>query len=309
MTSLNGRLLCAAGCAYGIDPQSGAYSGDKVYHPVAAFTNPPQVFRSSQINAGYVGRTGDGIVVAFRGTIAPIPLSALGLRDWLGDFFQQPHSNRSDELKIPGAVHSGFYNAVTSIIRPVAEAVKALDPTLEAPVYITGHSKGGAMASIGAYILQTSFGIPIREVVTFASPRVGDSTFKTAYDAVLKQTRFENYGDIVPLVPPSHTPVDLLLCILNKIPRVGAEIAGWFKDAQQWDYRSPGTLQFIDSSAARYRIYSDESLESQVLAVLEQTGRDLLAHRFTSIADAHSLSCGYGYMHGVCPAGVCDQNV
>jgi hypothetical protein len=306
MISLTGHLLCACGCAYRIDPATGGYTADEIYAPAMNFSGAPKPFSSNRINAGLVGRNADGIIVAFRGTLAPIPLSANGLRDWLEDFFQQPESVKTGQLRVPGSVHSGFYDAVSSIIGEIAEYVKSLDPSLATPVYVSGHSKGGAMASIGAYLLQQCFGIPIREVVTFASPRAGDSEFKSGYDAVLKQTRYENFGDIVPLVPPSHTPVDLLVSILKRIPNVGPEIAGWFKAAQNWDYRSLGTLQFIDSSAARYQTRTDESLESQVLAVLEQIARDLLALRFTSVVDAHTVSCGYGYMHGVCPTGVCD---
>ncbi len=306
MTSLNGRLLCACGCAYGIDPATGLYAADKIYSPAVNFTSPPRAFSANQINAGLAGRNADGIIVAFRGTLAPVPLSGFGLRDWLEDFFEQPESVKAGQLRVPGAVHSGFYNAVNSVIGEIAEYVKSLDPSLATPVYVTGHSKGGAMASIGAYLLQQSFGIPIREVVTLASPRPGDSEFKSGYEAVLKQTRYENFGDVVPLVAPSHAPIDLLVSILQQVPNVGSEIAGWFKAAQNWDYCSVGALQFVDSSAARYQIRTDESLESQVLAVLEQTGRDLLALRFTSIADAHTIACGYGYMHGICPAGVCD---
>jgi hypothetical protein len=307
MLSLNGRLLCACGCAYGIDPATGLYTVDKIYGPAVNFLSAPKPFSANRINAGLVGRNADGIIVAFRGTLAPLPFSANALRDWLEDFFEQPESVRSGAMSVPGAVHCGFYTAVTSIIGTMAEYVKTLDPTLATPVYVTGNSKGGAMASIGAYLLRQSFGIPVRAAVTFASPRTGDSNFKAGYEAVINHTRFENYGDIVPLVPPSHAPIDLLVSILKRIPNVGSEIAGWFKAAQEWDYRPVGTPQFIDSSAARYQIRTDETLASQVLAVLEQIGRDLLALRFTSVIDAHTLSCGYGYMHGTCPTGVCDS--
>ena len=40
------------------------------------------------------------------------------------------------------------------------------------------------------------------EVYTFASPYVGDGTFVSTYNANINQFSFENYDDIVPLLPP-----------------------------------------------------------------------------------------------------------
>jgi hypothetical protein len=162
------------------------------------------------------------------------------------------------------------------------------------------------MASIGAYLLKQSFGVPIRQVVTFASPKPGDSTFRTGYEAVIpNQIRYENYGDLVPLVPPSQLPVDLLIWILNRIPVYGPEIAGWFTKSQEWDYQSVGSLVFIESASNNYQTNTNEPIESQILAVLEEVARDLLALNFTSIGDAHTLECGHGYMRGTCPLSVC----
>jgi hypothetical protein len=246
--------------------------------------------------------------VAFRGTLPPSLHSALSLHDWLEDFFDVPKSISSGPGKVPGQLHSGFYDAVMAIIDAIAGKVKALDATSTVPVFITGHSKGGAMASIGAYILSQNYGIPIQQVITFASPKPGDSGFRAGYQAVIpNQIRYENYGDMVPLLPPSHTPVDLLTAILGRIPDVGSDIAKWFNQAKDWDYQSVGSLDFIESSSNQYQINTGEPIESQVLAVFEEVGRDLLALNFKSVGDAHTLDCGYGYSSGVCPAGVCDQ--
>ena len=258
----------------------------------------------SHVNAALVGTTSDGIVVAFRGTLSPIPLNDAGLRDWMLDFFAVPKNVAQGPLIVPGQVHAGLYDATVAIVGDIAKAVLELNPTGSLPVYVTGHSKGGAMASIAAYLLQQGFGIKLQTVVTFASPRPGDSEFQAGYQAVLQQTRYENYGDLVPLLPPSHTPVDLLTCILNRIPDVGPDIARVFNEAKDWDYKAVGKLQFIEDSTQHYAICDDEGLEPQVLAVLEEVGRDLLARNFSSIVDAHTLNYGYGYMSGVCPNGL-----
>lgn len=44
------------------------------------------------------------------------------------------------------------------------------------PLYITGHSKGGAMSSLAAYCLKAE-GIVPQSVYTYASPHPGDATF------------------------------------------------------------------------------------------------------------------------------------
>ena len=60
------------------------------------------------------------------------------------------------------------------------------------------------MASIGAYILSQNLGVPnLQPLMTFASARPGDVGFKTGFQSVLSQTRYENFNDIVPLLPPS----------------------------------------------------------------------------------------------------------
>ena len=49
--------------------------------------------------------------------------------------------------------------------------VNALNPGTDNPVYVTGHSKGGGVASLLAYILSQNMNIPVQPLVTFASPK------------------------------------------------------------------------------------------------------------------------------------------
>jgi hypothetical protein len=75
------------------------------------------------------------------------------------------------------------------------------------------------MASIGAYPLNQSFGTPVHQVVTFASPSPLIPAFGRDIRPLVSpnQVRYENYGDLVPLVPPSHMPIDLLFRIFQRI--------------------------------------------------------------------------------------------
>jgi hypothetical protein len=249
-----------------------------------------------------VGENADGITVAFRGTLPPSLKDPESLLNWLEDFFAIPISAGN----VPGQVHAGFYGATMSVIVSVAAAVQSLRPSSSKPVYVTGHSLGGAMASIGAYILNQTYGIPIQQVVTFASPEPGTASFQAGYQSVIpSQIRYENFGDIVPLLPPSNMFCDLVVAVLRLIPDVGQDLINLFKGAANWDYVPVGALQFIESAADHYKTIPDEPIESQIWDVVKEFGEDIWDFNFSSFAAAHHIGCGFGYMSAVCPAGVC----
>ena len=72
-------------------------------------------------------------------------------------------------------------------------------------IYITGHSKGGAMATVTACFAATSYESQIekapQQTFTFASPRVGNNEFAKAFNEEIVQYSFENRDDAVPLLP------------------------------------------------------------------------------------------------------------
>lgn len=99
--TLEGRLLCASEVAYSalqsgtINPANSApyYIGSGFIEPPTAIADGPEL-----IDACVIGRTPDGVVVAFRGT-QPIddrtkPLKQR-IRDWCNDF-------RADLVSSPG---------------------------------------------------------------------------------------------------------------------------------------------------------------------------------------------------------------
>jgi triacylglycerol esterase/lipase EstA (alpha/beta hydrolase family) len=71
-----------------------------------------------------------------------------------------------------------------------------------ASVTIMGHSLGGALATLCADFLATA-GMPIANVVTFGSPRVGNGKFARGYNEELADLtlRIVNARDPVPHVP------------------------------------------------------------------------------------------------------------
>ncbi|MEJ0093466.1 MAG: lipase family protein [Methylocella sp.] len=97
-------------------------------------------------------------------------------------------------------VHSGFYNAFEILADGAnglgAKLLEIKTTTSGVPIYITGHSLGGALAQIAAAVLGDD---RVAACYTFGSPRVGNSYF----DLWVKVPSYRviNFADIVPQVP------------------------------------------------------------------------------------------------------------
>jgi triacylglycerol lipase len=98
-------------------------------------------------------------------------------------------------------VHQGFYTAFERLsdgAKGIREKITELQATSDdhTPIYITGHSLGGALAQIAAAVLGSD---RIAACYTFGSPRVGNYVF----DVWVKPPSYRliNYADVVPQVP------------------------------------------------------------------------------------------------------------
>ena len=296
---LNCTLLCASGAAYDIDPVTGQYTPDPIFSNAVDYSSTPTAVTANNINACLVGQSAIGIIVAFRGTLPPNEPDSL--RDWLQDLFAEPVSFRG----LPGMVHSGFLAAVNLILPQVITAINSRSPSTTNPVYVTGHSKCGGMAPIAAYLMQQGSGISVRQVVTFAAPKSGGEGFQTGYQSVFKNhIRYENYGDIVPLLPPSDEFVGLLAKAVGYIPDIGPDLSKLISEAAGWDYTPVGAELFIESATNHYQINTNESDIEQVFDFTWNLAQNIWDWE-TALANAHALGCGYGYMSGTCPTSVC----
>jgi len=107
-------------------------------------------------------------------------------------------------------LHRGFFDAVLECFDEVVERLKARNTGPNVPIYITGHSLGGAMAAILYARLDENDFHPYRHrprhrispatsCYTFGMPRYGDTSAK----AVLPQP-FHTYNelDAIPTLPP-----------------------------------------------------------------------------------------------------------
>ncbi|MDJ0611811.1 MAG: lipase family protein [Kiloniellales bacterium] len=91
-----------------------------------------------------------------------------------------------------GEVHRGFAAALDFVWAEVEGQLAKL----RAPLFITGHSQGAALATLAASLL------PEARLITFGSPRVGTEAFKEAFQARTGAAqRYANNRDVVCHVP------------------------------------------------------------------------------------------------------------
>ncbi|CAD5220526.1 unnamed protein product [Bursaphelenchus okinawaensis] len=82
---------------------------------------------------------------------------------------------------------------------------KALEEYPDYSVWVTGHSFGGAIASIAATQIMAEYKLSFSKVilVTFGQPRTGDVEFAMSYSKYIPTTfRITHKHDLVPHVPP-----------------------------------------------------------------------------------------------------------
>ncbi len=112
-----------------------------------------------------------------------------------------------------GIVHKGFMEAFVKIWEVVAPVLQ----DIHGPVFYTGHSLGGALATLTA-----SLRAP-RALYTFGSPRVGNRTFAESMEHV-QAYRVVNRQDVVPTLPLPGGPLDY--CHVGQLHRLGT-LARW----------------------------------------------------------------------------------
>lgn len=291
-TSLACRLLCASNCAYAVSG-AGSVPKKQPFYDAAGFTDTPVGIAAGteKINACMVGTTEDGVVVAFRGTLPPgTPDRAGTILDWFNDL-------RAELIPVKGVaglVHEGFWTAMDSLWPDVlAEVGKRLQSSAAGTrVYITGHSKGGAMANLAAMRLLNAQSVD-STVYTFAAAHPANEAFAADYDGKIDSTRYEYADDIVPHLPPS-LPFRQALQALPFFSPVKGQLA------RDLDYSAVGTLKFIDWNGA---IVDDSpGLRARRYASLTKL---ILELGFDKIVRDHSIDCGSGYTTAICPTDVC----
>lgn len=198
------------------------YSGPARWTEAPVAVRPP-ASSHPEIDLALVGRFAEGIVVAFRGTLPPLDLSPdlrrivgpdiIGpqiIADWLNDFNSPPSRNVAiGGATLPGGVHRGLAGSLARLWPGVAaEATRLRRACPTANLYFTGHSKGGALANLGAVLARLLWPDAGVKVATFGAARTGDADFVRHYRAAgIECHRYEVTGDRIPDLPPGHLPV------------------------------------------------------------------------------------------------------
>jgi triacylglycerol lipase len=150
-----------------------------------------ETFEGPADTQGFVGVTDQALVLAFRGTEPD------RWTDWCTDL------SSTHKLWLGCNVHTGFCTAHDGVARQYLSLIKKMRSNQQA-IYVTGHSLGGALATLAGKVLATggeegdNFKPEI--IITFGAPRVGDQRFTSTYG--LKLLRFVHNEDIIPHVPP-----------------------------------------------------------------------------------------------------------
>ncbi|MFO0969800.1 MAG: lipase family protein [Gemmataceae bacterium] len=155
----------------------------------------------------YVAQNDNHIVVAFRGTESPTSID--GLKDWLltnaANLLIVPEGRMGTDFAAAGVgarFHQGFVLAITDIWEPVYQAVDAARKQSDRPIWITGHSLGGALAMLAAWLFNRRF-VPIHQIYTFGAPMIGNEAAAAAFNKAFgaKIFRYVNTLDPIPCLP------------------------------------------------------------------------------------------------------------
>lgn len=96
-------------------------------------------------------------------------------------------------------MHSGFAQAYLSVRSQIHDYLKTHEIT---SVGLTGHSLGGALATLGAVDVQYNFNQMAIEVYTFGAPKVGNKQFSESFNRRVSNSFQIVHGmDIVPALP------------------------------------------------------------------------------------------------------------
>ena len=134
---------------------------------------------------GFLGVCDTHAVLAFRGT------NPIRITNWVTDAVVK----LVECGEYDGRVHHGFSSALHRTwehVEPILALVR------NKPLFITGHSMGGALAMLTACRL-AKIDTPPAAVYTFGAPRVGDPAFCDGY--ALPTYRVVNRLDLVPELP------------------------------------------------------------------------------------------------------------
>jgi len=172
------------------------------------------------------------LVLAFRGTET----------DSLRDIKADADANII-KCETQGMIHRGFYAAYNLIRQDIEIAIDK--PALnKKPLYITGHSLGGALATVATKFTKHKGGLAA--CYTFGSPRVGNDDWINNIKTPIH--RLVNAADCVTMLPPGDVLISISTFFFKLIPGPGYAISTWLK-SKFGGYIHAGNMRYLSNCA------------------------------------------------------------
>ena len=134
----------------------------------------------------FIAEYTDSVIMTFRGTD--------NFNGWISDFAAYP-------LKEAKTIHQGFYDGWTSFKSFIDNYLKSYN---KQPIYVTGHSRGAAIAVLCARHLAKNRDVSGSSCIVFGCPRIGNRNFRDEFNKLpIDLTRVENGYDLVTGIPSS----------------------------------------------------------------------------------------------------------
>lgn len=221
---------------------------------VAVFRTPGEIVRH-EINAAILVEIPDGVILAFRGTDG-------SPQDWLHNIFLISINSLKDGKIYAGGRHYGFSQSLETLSQQIIEDPlwRSLKNQENKTLYITGHSKGGALAT-GATV-DFNKGFSGKKVIyTFEAARffTAEAVEDEANKPLLNRIwRFEYQNDLVPHVPLGEITYNYLLNLKAERGRFidNKDVFDWLTEKlnlpSDWleknniNFRSAGRLAYVD---------------------------------------------------------------
>lgn len=212
------------------------------------------VFRSRAGMEGCEAIAGGGTecYLAHRDTFAIVTFRGTQPDDWNDLFNIVRFVPRAWDV---GHVHQGFADALDVVWNPLETALNQLQ---DRPVWFTGHSLGGALASLAA----VRRGVHAAGVYTFGSPRVGNGVFAGHFDSALRgrSIRYVNDHDAV-----THVPTEPFAFPHGRYAHVSDQ--RWINKDGQVSTTEPTLRHFVQD------VFGDSRVLLDIINLLEQNIR------------------------------------
>jgi len=234
---------------------------------------------SKDLTYGYVtyNSVSGTIVVAFRGTnglpTSPGFRSMKSFHNWQTnlDFHQVSYCDDDVGAK----VHDGFMSSYSTLAAQVRSSVSALLKSFpKARVLVTGHSLGGALATLCAADLKMGLGDQLADpdqvlLYTFGSPRVGNAEFAAYFNSRLFPNGYA-YRVVQTDDAVAHVP-----SLLHKFVHIGQEI---------WYHSADNAVQYREcATGALGLIYEDPTCSDALPTYGIDAHMVYLAHNITDL--------------------------